>query len=57
MGFGSRKFIVTVYFGSAVFLLCAFGKLSGSELVTAIIALAGVYSGANVMQKRGGEGQ
>jgi len=54
---GLRKFAITLYFGSACFVLCWFHRMDGAELVTAVTVLAGLYKAANVADKRlGGAG-
>jgi hypothetical protein len=54
---GWRKFAVTIYFGTVCFALCWFGRLNGTECVTVVSILAGLYKVSNVADKRlGGAG-
>lgn len=50
----SRKFIVTMYFGTACFLLCYLGHLSGGDCVAAVGILSGLYKAANIIDGRKG---
>lgn len=47
----SRKFLLAVLSLLALTLLCAFGKIAGSEFITGLIATLGIVSTANVWQK------
>lgn len=49
--YASRKFIIAIYFGTAVFVLGWFGKLTGTEVVSCVTVLAGFYKLANVAEK------
>jgi hypothetical protein len=44
----SRKFFIAIYFGTAAFVFCWFGKMSGGECVMLATACAGLYKAANV---------
>lgn len=46
--FGLRKFILAMYFGTACFALCYLGRMTGTECVTAVTVLAGLYKVANL---------
>ncbi len=48
----SRKFVAYVAGVVTSTGLCAFGKLSGSEWVTAVTFLTTIYIGGNVAQKK-----
>lgn len=54
---GLRKFVMAMYFGTAVFVLCYTGHMQSSHTVAAISILAALYKAANVTDKRlGGAG-
>jgi len=54
---GNRKFVLTMYFGTALFALCFFHRVSGGECVEGVAILAGLYKAANVIDKKmGGAG-
>jgi hypothetical protein len=54
---GLRKFIITIYFGTAVFVLCWYDHMTGTQVVEAVAILAGLYKAANVIDKKlGGAG-
>jgi hypothetical protein len=54
---GQRKFILAMTLGVGCLLLCAFGRMSGSETVTVVSILSALYKAANVVDKRlGGAG-
>ncbi len=48
---------MSMYFGTACFVLCAMHCVNGTELVTVVSILAGMYKAANVVDKKmGGAG-
>jgi hypothetical protein len=51
---GTRKFIVTLLFGSACFWLCHEGHMSGGETVTVVSILSALYKAANLIDKNTG---
>lgn len=54
---GVRKFVIAIYFGTAIFLLCYLHRVSGGECITGVGILAGLYKAANVIDKKfGGAG-
>ena len=48
---GYRKFIVAVLALLCLTVLCAFGKLTGSEFITGMLGTVGTFISLNVMQK------
>ena len=46
-----RKFLMAMYFGTAIFFLCWLKRVSGEECVTAVAALSGLYKAAAVATK------
>lgn len=54
---GKRKFIVTIFFGTCCFALCAYGRMSSGDTMAAVGILSGLYKASNVIDKRlGGAG-
>ena len=50
---GHRKFIVTVIAQSYITGLCAFGLITGSDALTAILGVSGAFITLNVIQNTG----
>jgi len=54
---GNRKFILAMYFGTAIFALCYVGRVTSGDCIIAVTVLAGLFKAANVLDKRlGGAG-
>lgn len=49
---GQRKFTIAMIALIATILLCAFGRLTGTEFVSAISLILAMYKIANVMDKK-----
>ena len=50
--FGGRKMFLAVCSAVASIVLCAVGRMTGGECVTALLGIVGLYGGVNVAQKR-----
>lgn len=48
---GGRRFLLTCWCTNALIALCAFGKISGGELITGISLTAAAYIAGNTVQK------
>lgn len=51
---GKRKFVVTMFFGAACFVLCWYSHMTGGEVVTAVSVLSALYKAANIYDKKNG---
>jgi hypothetical protein len=54
MSFGGRKFVVTMCFGTAVCVLCWFGKMAGVNCAEVLVALSTLYKASNILDSRYG---
>lgn len=51
---GTRKFVVTMFFGTSCFMLCGLNHMSGGEVVTVVSLLSALYKAANIIDKKNG---